>query len=589
MRNILFSVGMLFCITVASHLAMAEEETASADPKVAQLLYVGSTEALIGLTPQTFDFGLGCELLPLPWTDVTAKQATTWVAGTIVAGDKSWNLLTFPMSVAELNRLSDEEKSKLLGKILDHPIGKKYFPNGNAEIRTTVSLFSPRKLSELLHGNRSAETDAFVVVVETDFPIEYWDLSHFPEICAYVSDQCYIGSYHDETVRVPGEESNISPEDASSTLCGVRWDDDSYMFFIDDMLDISALKVEARNARLSCRSPYRAEGFIDRDSLLVAWHRFFAEEIGLHHYVVRGGTSLIPAESRDDDRIYNFKYWAGCLHSKGKDLGKFQQVFQKGGIIFASPLQEELPPEEGVPSAEEINAANQALWKSLEPLFDEIAAKITADGYGEPIDFGAKHEDEMLLFALAFKPGENEPVIDWNRLSEIDLAWIQWPNPYMEEERIPSFRFDVKEAGQWQDVVFSTINCELIAEKNGRITIMLGQGPGMICGAVPLPLEEDSDDAEIAPEVMRAALEKCLERNAGESAVDVREYNNLSFFKFENDDQKFSFWSICEKNAHAFNTSMGFRVSHETSGMLAQIAQMVFGSSLVKSGMTAQP
>ena len=159
-RQSLVLAGVLFLGCLVSHLSVLAEEAPAgvAVPQVANAFFVGNTEALAGLTTSFYDStpevaAMAEALLPLPWARYTGGNSP-WCGGQIVAGDKSWKLLSFPMSQFVLQVLPEADKAKLVREILDHPIGKFWFPGGEVEILTV---------------NFST-----VVVVEKGFPVSYY-------------------------------------------------------------------------------------------------------------------------------------------------------------------------------------------------------------------------------------------------------------------------------------------------------------------------------------------------------------------------------------------------------------------------------
>ena len=569
-RNTLIPAGMLFLGCAVFHLTvnmavnlpvMAEDEIPVAEvvtPQVARAWVVGNTEALEGMLHQFCDYKL--PLTPLPWARYTEDDDTRWLGGTIVAGDKSWNLIAIPIS---LDKLSPVAQSILLWGIRIHPIGLYFFPDGDVEIQTI--------------GNMT-------FLVGKDFPNEYFFASGLPTNWDMISNRCYIGWYQDDTVHVPWEESKVAAEDATQGVAGVDWDENSLSFRWIDLAKEETHVAKARQVRLSCPLPHRAGGFIDADSPIYLTHRIFAEDLGLWNGRVVGGSEIIPVEAREGDGIYDIIYRVGAFGSKSSDEYHFS--FKKGDITFGCLPQQELPPEDGVPSAEEMNAANTAFWQSLEALIDEIAAKLGSGEQDTPIDIGAKYDDGMLLFAIAWQPGDNEPVIDWNRLKDVDLSHMEFKNPYREYEKPFAYHVDVLDDGQWSDVTFTKLKFEVrwYGEEMSETTVLLGQGPGILCGVVATPQEENAEQA-IPPETMRAALESCLEESQRVILANVPAPTE-TVLRYTIEDWDGGFISTYHQTDDTFVSSSQFFATWQASQMITQFAQMMFGDSFKRFGLS---
>jgi hypothetical protein len=429
------SVLCVALLLAVAGISLAEDAppVEAVSPQVSDALFVRSTEALIHFVTMLYGpESMPEDALPLPWAQYLGDN-TGWMAGRIVTGDKCWNIISFPMKPSELDFLPSEEKAQLLQAVLDHPIGKLFFPDGEAEIRTLRDV---------------GGTD--VVVVGKDFHDDHFTRSGLREKVNELISRCDIGYYGDSAVQIPGEESTVAIEDATSEIYGISWAENQLSFLGTETVKDGSSKATALQARMTCQLPYRVRDFVDKNSPFILYHRFFAEEAGLWYFRAIGGGEIKPVESRDDASIYNMNlYWHFISGKESKESDEYPFALRKSNFTFVPFRQNELPPEDGVPSAEEMNAANIAFWKSLEPLIDDIAAKIGV-GNGAPVDIGGKYEDGMLLFAIATQPGENEPVIDWNRLNDIDMSFIQFPNPYREDESERfEFHVDVHDAGQW--------------------------------------------------------------------------------------------------------------------------------------------
>ena len=609
-RNSFLPAGLLYFGLIASLFSAPAEETLTekpAIPQVARAWHVRNTKALIecanmffGSEPQAQELLSPLqELLPLPWAPYVEDGKTQWAAGTIVSGDKSWNLLTFPIPPLDFLGLSDEAQQKLLDEILEHPVGKLFFPDGEAMFQ--VHNWRTPTVKEIMEFgvdwdrlNVPNSPDSMVILVGKDFPPHYFLRSGYREKLREINQQCYLGYYVDQTVPVPGDESTVEPEDATQTLVGHVWKENGLYFFITDHAKEGTPIANARQAKLECQLPYRAGGFIDVDSPLLLFHRFFAEDAGFTNFRLLGGSRVQPVETRENDSVFSMNLHLGMNYNQGKnDAEDYLILFQKGDYFFGCKPHAELPPEEGVPTADEMNAANIAFWKSLEPLIDEIAAKIGAGERSEPIDIGAKCEDDVLLFAIAWKPGENEPDIDWNRLKQVDMSHMLFPNPYRDDKKL-AFHIDVQEAGQWGNIVFSTVKlkCDITRKTEDRENffsnmLVLGQGTGILCGAVvSWPEVESMENAEkTALEAMRTMLEECLKKSQQQVLAGIPG-PTYSILRWKTDESTIGFLSSCDRDGNMITARMDFFCSQEMAGMLAQFAQSMFGDTAKRFGLS---
>jgi hypothetical protein len=204
----------------------------------------------------------------------------------------------------------------------------------------------------------------------------------------------------------------------------------------------------------------------------------------------------------------------------------------------------------------------------------------------EPIDIGAKLiGDAVPVFAVAWKPGENEPVIDWNLLKQIDWTHMTFPSPYRLDEKMFSVQItDIQEAGQWGDIVFSTVKCFYGHEgETTNFMLLLGQGPGILCGTV-MPEFDDQEDNEKALEKLRTELEKCLEESQQRVLAGTPAPTH-SIAQWKEDGTTLGFWSGCHLENDKIVSTVSYFGSQETMGTLAQFAQAMLGDTAERFGL----
>jgi len=554
--------------------------------EVSHAWVVGNTEFLQHLVagisgPEIIPEGL----LPLPWQEYGDKNDTRWRGATFTNGGKSYNLISFPWTSPQV--LSDSEREELAKKIAEHPLGKFYYPDGNffvffpqadmaMLVPNDIAFFSRAKMAMLPNLPRYLVLDEAVM----GDMMTYWQQL---TLAGFV-----IGMYIDGSKIPPeeGETQKNSDENDEITIIGVRSGPEGELeILLQSGVPEGTQRAKAMAAHINSNVPFRVSGFLSDKPPLWVSYRIFPEDAGLTACRCYVSAYLEPPESREENKIYGVNISMHAASDTTQDKNKALDsniVFRKGDFEFGFRPQEELPPEEGVPTAKEIDAANMALHKSLEPLANDIADKFAQNAAKGPVDIAAKMEDGILLFAVACEPGEDDMAIDWNRLNEIDLTAFHFPNPYKDEQEPPLTNIMILETETWQDMTMTRL---ALTDCGREHHLVLAQGNGILCGAVYIGEEEEgketSPDAEtIVPRVI-AALKNSVEESqriaAEEPMLDVPD-----FARFILGEEVLAFSIRYETSGGRYmatNCMSGTRMSQQTVlALAAQFLGGMFGS-----------
>ena len=521
--------------------------------------FVGNTETMQNLASNVSGLEHFSEdFSPLPWQNyLEDKDNTRWGGATLTDGKKSYNLVVFPWQSQTPSSFDIEELTK---KIAEHPLGKFYYPDGNF-----IISFRESGLAMLMPNDILLQ---FLVdkKINSDIDKQWQHLSMF-----------LIAVYIDNSKIPPkeGETQDDSDENNERVTFGVYFEKDDRERERLAMVWYTIAPEDSPQAKAAAACfnnvvPFRVGGFFSKESSVKVSHRFFPEDVGLatHHFCVGG--YLKPPESREENKIYSTVI---SLHTNKNNatIPDRNTVFRKGDFEFSFRLQEELPPEEGVPTAKEINAANMAFHKSLEPLANEIADKFAQAAAKGPVDIAAKIEDGIMLFAVAGEPGENDMAIDWNRLSEIDLTSQNFPNPYVDEQKTFLQDIVVSEGETWQDMTMANL---VLTHIDRKYHCVLGQGNSLLCGA--LYLGEEDDEETIVPRMI-AALKKGIEESQ-RIAAEEPIMNLEDIIQYDDETGQECFASHVGKIDEEYITVTRTYVTSSTAMMLAQL----FGAYLVQ-------
>ena len=528
-------------------MALAKKRNDNHSAYVSKAWMIGHTQAMFEIWPDMLGADFPQDILPLPWEKqnlIDGNDLGRWAGAEIIAGDQTWTAIVMPPFKSP-EGLSTLEQQRLLSDFLDHPLGKYYFPDGETHI--VVGPYTYCFVSEDCHDN---------------FANYKMVTSLLEPVIAEIMGHCYIGIYDTDSDSTSDDSS-----ERDTWITGYHWDEEGgYTHVMRHSVKDGTPLAAARMARMACESPSRVCGFYDKDSPILLSHRFIPEESGVAFYKISAFTRILPVEERSEDYIYDGTFSVRIPLLKKHLSEETETAFRTGNFYFTSPpLQKELPPEEGVPSADEINATNQAFYASIQPFVEQIAAKI-ASGKTLPVDICGKGEGDVFYFAIGFEPGEDDVAIDWNLLKTIDGSFLNLPNPYRPESSETKLSLNIADlhAGQWRDIVFSVVDCTFFGND---LSLILGQGPGILCGAI----------SNATPAEMIAGLEKCLEES-DKIFVSGTPWTTPSILRWESDEGL-----VCWTNV--FSDFQGEKSSlleiymkiNETSSTLAYFAQMLTG------------
>lgn len=496
---------------------------------------------------------------------------------------KNYSIVCFPGPATAFPTKS--ERLELAKKTAEHPVGKMLFPEGDV-----VTVFPQPHAGWLIPGDMPYHLTPRYMT--SDHLTNGTALGELYVLWRTLSSQCHIGMYfvHD---------SDDPDEKGGSTTMGVHFDmsEDGY----DDMIVVwentspeGASLGKARAAHLDSDAPFRAGGFYDDRSELRVAHRILPEDAGNFTYYFYVTHSVKSPESRKKaEDIYGITANFGFRPAEGEK--NLDAAFVCGDMEFGYRRQQERPPEEGVPTAAEMDAVNEAFHMSLKSLVEEIAEKFAPGAAQGPVDFAAKIENDILLFAVVCEPTGNDVVVDWSRLGEIDLAASKLPNPYVESPK-REFRWciETSEAETWQDVAFSNVDCMV----NGiSMRIVVGQGDGILCGGIDFAafrklLDSEDDEARSIGEYMEMlkllSPENQTRRSIAALKGGLEESQRIAeggtlchvpgVFALNTNDVAFAVREQTEKRGDAYTTKYEISVRNISPETVLALASQIFGN-----------
>ena len=563
---------ILLSVVVFAFVPAVEAEDQPVTPasgrlEISYAWYVGDTEAMQNLAsnvPGLEHFSEG--FLPLSWQNyLENKVESGWTGATLTDGKKSYNLIMFPWQ----SRIpSFSEIEELTKKIAKHPLGKYYFPDGNFNI-----IFPDPGLAMLLQNDMPPQ---FFLdkTIESDI-MEYWQ---------QLTSEFLIGVYTDHSKIPPkeGETQKDSDKNNDRVMFGIYPENDDRERLVVVWKSIApedSPQTKAAAARFNNDVPFRVGGFFSNESSIKVLRRIFPEDVGLTAYSFCVGTYLKPLESREENKIYSTHISFHVNQKNNATIPDRNTVFRKGDFEFSFRPQEELPPEEGVPTAKEIDAANMALHKSLEPLINEIADKFAQSVTKGPVDIAVKIEDDIFLFAIACEPDENSTVIDWSLLEGLNLTMLEFPNPYVGEQKPFLQNIMISETETWQDMTMTDFVMTSLGHERHFV---LGQGNGILCGAVYFGEEGDEetspDDETIVPRMITALKKGIEDSRLFTAKAPTTDAPNIIHYNGETEEMcVLSF--VGKNNGEYISTIKIYVTSPATMALASQFFGGMFGSS----------